>query len=155
MEITIDITKEIDGYEEYFDLEKLKSYIKLVLEEEYPDKTEDLYLSILLTDNENIRIVNRDFRDKDIETDVISFAYHEDKCDFSPYTTLGDIVISLERVEEQGKEYEHGFIREFYYVLTHGILHLLGYDHIEDEDKIVMRQKEEEILGRHGYKREL
>jgi probable rRNA maturation factor len=91
---------------------------------------------LLLTGNENIRTVNRDYRGKDKETDVISFAYLEvEEEDFSPYITLGDIVISLERVEEQAKDYGHSFRREFYYVLTHGILHLLGYDHIEEEEK--------------------
>ena len=154
MEITIDIEKEIEGFDEFIDLEKIEEYIKKVLEKEYPED-EDLYLSILLTGNEHIQEINKEFRDKDSATDVISFAYHEDRCDFAPYTTLGDIIISLERVAEQGVEYEHGFVREFYYVLTHGILHLLGYDHIEEEDKKEMRQKEEEILENFGYKMEI
>ncbi|EHO18735.1 metalloprotein, YbeY/UPF0054family [Fusobacterium necrophorum subsp. funduliforme 1_1_36S] len=71
-----------------------------------------------------------------------------------PYDTLGDIVISLERVGEQAKEYNHSFKREFYYVLTHGILHILGYDHIDENDKREMREREEEILGHFGYTRE-
>lgn len=152
MEITVDIEKEIDGFDEFIDLEKIEEYVKKVLTEEYPED-EDLYLSVLLTGNEHIQEINREYRGKDSATDVISFAYHEDRCDFAPYTTLGDIIISLPRVEEQGKEYEHGFVREFYYVLTHGILHLLGYDHIEEEDKKEMREKEEEILEKFGYTR--
>ena len=69
--------------------------------------------------------------------------------------TLGDIVISLERVEEQASDYNHNFKREFYYVLTHGILHLLGYDHIDEDEKKIMRKKEEEILEKHGYSRDI
>ena len=108
-----------------------------------------------MTDNENIQVVNREYRDKDAPTDVISFAYHETE-DFNvgPYDTLGDIIISLERVEEQSSEYNHSFEREFYYVLTHGILHILGYDHIEEEDKKIMREREEAILSSFGYTRD-
>lgn len=153
MEITVDIDKEIERFDEFIDLEKIETYIKDVLKKEYPED-EDLYLSLLLTGNEHIQEINKEYRDKDSATDVISFAYHEDRCDFAPYTTLGDIIISLERVDEQGIEYEHGFVREFYYVLTHGILHLLGYDHIEEEDKKEMREKEEEILESFGYRRD-
>ena len=71
-----------------------------------------------------------------------------------PYDTLGDIIISLERVEEQASEYNHSFEREFYYVLTHGILHILGYDHIEEDDKKLMREREEAILSSFGYTRD-
>ena len=98
-------------------------------------------------------IINKEYREKDAPTDVISFAYNEDEDNGGFYEVLGDIIISLERVEEQSGEYGHSYEREFYYVLTHGILHLLGYDHIEEDDKIEMRQKEEEILERYGYRR--
>jgi probable rRNA maturation factor len=155
MMVEVELTKGIDGYEEYIDLDTVEDYIKTVVEEEFQgDK--DVYLSLLLTNNENIQVVNREYRGKDAPTDVISFAYLDTANDFNlgPYITLGDIVISLERVEEQAKDYGHGFKREFYYVLTHGILHLLGYDHIEEEDKKIMRAKEEEILEKHGYTRE-
>ena len=67
---------------------------------------------------------------------------------------MGDIIFSLEWVEEQSSEYNHSFEREFYYVLTHGILHILGYDHIEDEDKKLMREREEAILSSFGYTRD-
>ena len=158
MEITVELTKGIEGYEEFIDLETVEDYIKIVIEDEYNNENEkDLYMSLLLTDNENIRIVNKDYREKDQPTDVISFAYLDTEEDFQlgPYLTLGDIVISLERVEEQAGDYGHNFKREFYYVLTHGILHLLGYDHIDIEDKKIMRKKEEEILKKHGYSRDI
>lgn len=133
----------------------LESYIKEVLKIEKVEADRPLYISILLTDNEKIKIINRDFRDKDMPTDVISFAYHEtEEFDIGPYDTLGDIIISLERVEEQAKDFNHSFNREFYYVLTHGILHILGYDHIEEEDKKEMRAREEFILNNFGYTRD-
>jgi len=154
MNISIDINKEIDGYEKEIILEDLEVYIKEVLANEFQEEKE-VYVSLLLTNNENIRNINKEYRDKDSATDVISFAYLEVEEAFeSPYISLGDIVISLEKVEEQAKDYGHSFKREFFYVLTHGILHLLGYDHIDEEDKIEMRQKEEEILLKYGHTRE-
>lgn len=152
MEIIIDITKEIEGYEEVVP-EKIESYIKEVLTKEYPPEERPLYVSLLLTDNETIHEINRNYRNKDSATDVISFAYNEDEGNDGFYEVLGDIIISLERVKEQSFEYGHSYEREFYYVLTHGILHLLGYDHIEEEDKEEMRKKEEEILEGYGYRR--
>ncbi|MCK5780052.1 MAG: rRNA maturation RNase YbeY [Psychrilyobacter sp.] len=156
MNITVELTKGIDGYDEFIDLESVEDYIKTVVEEEYKSEKE-LYISLLLTSNENIQSVNKEYRGKDQPTDVISFAYLDTEDDFQigPYTTLGDIVISLERVEEQAGDYGHNFKREFYYVLTHGLLHLLKYDHIDLEDKKIMRKKEEEILKKHGYSRDI
>ncbi len=141
--------------DELYEDNYIENYIKKVLELEEVESDKPLYLSLLLTNNQNIRVINRDFRDKNTPTDVISFAYHETE-DFNigPYDTLGDIIISLERVEEQAAEYNHSFKREFYYVLTHGILHILGYDHIEEEDKKIMREREEAILSTFGYTRD-
>lgn len=154
MELVLELTKGIEGYDDKLDLQTIEDYIKVVIEDEYtPEKP--VYISLLLTGNDNIQEVNREYRGKDSATDVISFAYHDsDEVEFGPYDTLGDIIISLERVEEQAGDYGHSFRREFYYVLTHGLLHLLGYDHIEEEDKKEMRAKEEEILTKHGYTRD-
>ena len=106
----------------------------------------------MITTNEAIRKINREYRDKDMPTDVISFAYNETE-NIGPMNVLGDIVISMDRVREQSSEYGHSDEREFYYVLCHGMLHLLGYDHIEEEDKKVMRKREEEILEKFNYVR--
>lgn len=151
MEVVLDLSVEIEGYEELTNEEKLKEYIEKIVNDEYePEKP--VYISLYITDNESIQVINREYRGKDSPTDVISFAYHETEgFDVGPYDTLGDIVISLERVEEQSKDYGHSLEREFFYVLTHGILHLLGYDHIEEEDKKEMRVREEEILNKFGY----
>jgi probable rRNA maturation factor len=153
MHITVDITKTTQDFDRMIDISTIEDYAKVVILDEY-ESEKDIYVSLLLADNATIQTVNRDYRGKDKPTDVISFAYLEvEEVIDAPVETLGDIVISLERVEEQAKEYGHSFQRELFYVLTHGILHLLGYDHIQEEDKKIMRAKEEEILSKHGYTR--
>ena len=150
-----DITYEIENLEEYLDEEKIKSLGSFILKSEYNEEYEknDYYLSLLITTNDVIQTINRDYRDKDAVTDVISFAYNETE-NIGPMNILGDIVISLDRVKEQAKEYGHSDEREFYYVFCHGLLHLLGYDHIIEEEKAVMRKREEEILSQFNYTRD-
>lgn len=114
----------------------------------------NFYISITLTTPEQIHKLNKEYRNVDKETDVLSFPMFEkdeleekiQKNDFKHEDVLGDIIISIDRVEEQAKEYEHSFEREFSYMLVHGFYHLMGYDHIQEEDKIMMRPKEEKIL---------
>lgn len=155
MKINLDLGMNIEGFENEIVYEDIEKYIIDVLTKEY-ESDREVYVSVLLTGNEEIQRVNRDFRGKDMPTDVISFAYHDnDEADNGLYDSLGDIIISLERVEEQRKDYGHSFKREFYYVLTHGLLHLMGYDHMEEEEKKVMRAKEEEILKEYGYTRDI
>lgn len=155
MKIELDLGINIEGYENEVNFEEVEKYINEVLNREY-ESERIVYLSVLLTGNEEIQNINRDYRDKDMPTDVISFAYHDnDEANTGIYDTLGDIIISLERVDDQRKDYNHSFKREFYYVLTHGLLHLLGYDHMEEEEKKVMRAKEEEILNHYGYTRDI
>lgn len=155
MDLVVDMSLEIEGYDTLVNEEEMKKYIKEALESEF-ESDRPVYLSILFTGNEEIQVINKQYRGKDQPTDVISFAYHEtEDFDIGPYDTLGDIVISMERVDEQAAEYNHSHKRELYYVLTHGLLHLLGYDHIEEDDKKEMRAREEEILGQFGYTREM
>ncbi len=155
MDLVLEMSLEIEGFDDLVKEDEIREYVQKVLEREYESEA-PVYMSLLFTGNDEIQVINREYRDKDQPTDVISFAYHEtEDFDIGPYDTLGDIVISLERVVEQAKEYNHSEKRELYYVLTHGILHLLGYDHIEEEDKVEMRAKEEEILGAFGYTREM
>ena len=155
MKINLDLGMDIEGFENEIVYEDIEKYIIDILTKEY-ESDREVYVSVLLTGNEEIQRVNRDFRGKDMPTDVISFAYHDnDEADNGLYDSLGDIIISLERVEEQRKDYGHSFKREFYYVLTHGLLHLMGYDHMEEEEKKVMRAKEEEILKEYGYTRDI
>lgn len=155
MKIELDLGINIDKYEDEINFEEVEKYINEVLIKEY-ESDRPVYISVLLTGNEEIQAINKNYRGKDIPTDVISFAYHDNnEANVGIFDTLGDIIISLEKVDEQRKDYAHSFKREFYYVLTHGILHLLGYDHIDEDEKKVMRMKEEEILKNYGYTREI
>lgn len=114
-----------------------------------------LYIEITLTTPEEIRKINKQYRNVDSETDVLSFPmFTKEEIDekisnnnFEQEDILGDIVISVQRVREQAEEYGHSFEREFAYMLVHGFYHLMGYDHVEEADKKVMREKEENVLG--------
>lgn len=149
-----DITYEINKLEEFFDEQKITEFSDFIVKDEYGEEYDknSYYLSMLVTDNKVIKKINKDYRNKDVATDVISFAYNETE-NIGPVNIIGDIVISIEKVKEQAKEYGHSEEREFYYVLCHGILHLLGYDRIEENDKEIMRKREEEILEKFNYKR--
>jgi probable rRNA maturation factor len=110
--------------------------------------------NVVLVDEEKIREINRIYRKKDSVTDVISFAFEEsDKINIDDIRFLGEIYICVKRAEEQAKEYGHSFKREICYLTVHGLLHLLGYDHIKEEDKVVMRQMEERILEEYDTRR--
>lgn len=114
-----------------------------------------LLVTITLTNAENIKKINNDYRRIDKATDVLSFPMFErnelnNKIDnklFNHEDVLGDIVISVPKVKEQAKEYKHSFERELSYMIVHGFYHLMGYDHIKEEDKKEMRPKEEKILN--------
>ena len=111
-------------------------------------------LNITIVDNDRIREINREYRGKDSVTDVISFAFEEvNDVNYNDIRFLGEIYISYERAKEQAKEYGHSVRREFSYLAVHGLLHLLGYDHMNEEDKKVMRSLEEEILNEYDIKR--
>ena len=113
-------------------------------------------ISILLCHNEYIHELNKQYRDIDRPTDVLSFALNEgeeDGYDGPDTALLGDIVISLDKVQEQADEYGHSVERELAYLTIHGMLHILGYDHMEPDDKAEMRKEEEFILTRLGYVR--
>lgn len=113
-----------------------------------------LDITITLTTPENIHQINKEYRNIDRATDVLSFPMFEkeelDKKiannEFEHEDVLGDIIISIEKVEEQAKEYGHSFERELSYMVVHGFYHLMGYDHIEEADKKIMRPKEEKVL---------
>ena len=114
-----------------------------------------LYINIILTNPENIKNINKQHRNIDKETDVLSFPMFEKeeienlrKNGNDIEEALGDIVISLQKVEEQAQEYGHSFERELSYMLIHGFYHLMGYDHMNDNDKVQMREKEEGVLNK-------
>ncbi len=144
----------------YNNIEQNQSYetiIKKVVQkcyevEQLPEN--HLVLTITLTTPEDIQRINKQYRNIDRATDVLSFPMFEkqeleDKIRLQEFTEediLGDIVISIAAVEQQAKEYGHSFEREFSYMVVHGFYHLMGYDHIEEQDKEIMRKKEEAIL---------
>lgn len=145
----------------YQDIEEKKEYeaiVKKVLTQCFKEEkleNSKLCITITLTTPENIQKINKEYRNIDKATDVLSFPmFEKDELDekiqkkaFEHEDILGDIIISIEKVEEQAKEYEHSFERELSYMLVHGFYHLMGYDHIKEEDKLVMRPKEEKILA--------
>ena len=115
---------------------------------------ENPLLNIIIVDNEKIQEINRDYRNKDAVTDVISFAFEEyQDVEYEDIRFLGEIYISYERCVSQAEDYGHSIKREFCYLAVHGLLHLLGYDHMTDEDKKEMRTLEEEILNEYDIKR--
>ncbi|MBD8934854.1 MAG: rRNA maturation RNase YbeY [Anaeroglobus sp.] len=118
---------------------------------------EDAELSVVLCDNAYIHELNKTYRNIDRPTDVLSFALNEGEeegYDGPDTKLLGDIVISLDKTREQADEYGHSFERELAYLTVHGMLHILGYDHMTDEDKTEMRKEEEFVLHRLGFVRE-
>ena len=136
----------------------LEEFVKQVVNTCFhEEKIENLnfYLSVTLTTPEEIHRLNKQYRNIDKETDVLSFPMFE-KEELDQIVekqsknilpeVLGDIVISIQRVEEQAKEYGHSFERELSYMIVHGFYHIMGYDHIEEKDKEIMRPKEENIL---------
>lgn len=141
--------------------EKLVNVIDFALKEE--EVYEKYQISLLFVNNDEIKSINNDTRGINKETDVLSFpmleyslnkVYKEEyknyKFDDSYYDgeelVLGDIVLSLEKAKEQSIEYNHSFEREAAYLVVHSVLHLLGYDHMKDDEKAIMRRREEEIL---------
>ena len=110
-------------------------------------------VNVVLTDNEEIHQVNKEYRNVDAPTDVLSFPMLEYDC-FNPETgelMLGDIMISVDKVEEQAEKYGHSTTRELAFLVAHSMLHLCGYDHMEDEERLVMEAKQNEILEGKGY----
>ena len=122
---------------------------------------EDFEITVTLTDGETIRNINKEHRGIDSETDVLSFPLWDRRNGEDPFKNpetdcimLGDIIISLPRLNEQAEEYGHSQKREAAYLCIHGVLHLLGYDHMTEEEKQEMRLKEEELLSQLKITRE-
>ena len=117
----------------------------------------DAEVSVTLTDDAHIHVLNRDYRGVDRPTDVLSFALTESEEPAiidAPYgVVLGDLVISLERVAAQAEEYGHSVLRELSFLTVHGMLHLLGYDHIEEEDRLEMEEEQRHVMDVLGIAR--
>ena len=139
-------TENLDIY-----MDKLYSLLEFALKKENLDNVE---FNIIFVDREKIHEINREYRNIDRETDVISFALEDDPDIELDHRILGDIYICIEKAYEQAEEYGHSRLREISFLMIHGLLHLLGYDHMEKEDEIVMFSKQEEILNEFGIRRD-
>lgn len=148
----IDDAQKLDSRQ----IQLLEKIIAHALETE--TRRSDFEVSLTITDNENIRQINKEYRDMDKETDVLSFPLINFQEDENPWQNpenlnpesgeimLGDIVISYEKAVAQAQEYGHTLNRELCYLCVHSVMHLLGYDHMNDEDKARMRKHEEAVL---------
>ncbi|EKU49910.1 rRNA maturation RNase YbeY [Staphylococcus massiliensis] len=118
---------------------------------------EEAELSVTFVDKEEIQSINRDYRDKDKVTDVISFALEEDEPEIEGLDmprVLGDIIICTDVAKEQAESYNHSFERELGFLALHGFLHLLGYDHMNEADEKKMFGRQTEILNEYGLTRD-
>lgn len=157
VEINYEDEKQNDGYEKI-----IEQVLDTCFKEEGMDKL-GLYISVTLTCPSYIRKINKEYRNIDKETDVLSFPMFErteieemlDSKDNVHEDVLGDIVISIDRVKSQAIEYGHSFERELAYMVVHGFYHLMGFDHMTEEEKTEMRAKEENILNKLKITREM
>ena len=144
----------VSSYEEYEDFEGI--YLELIKRTFKHLKLKfDPIISVSLVDNEFIHKMNRDYRGIDRPTDVISFAFLDNEDRQALYKSkepvcLGDIYISVEKAKEQAEEYQHSIKRELSFLFVHGLLHLLGYDHMNEEDEKIMFKLQDEILPKEG-----
>jgi probable rRNA maturation factor len=138
---------EINNQQDKIDIDKslYKDFENIITKATEMEGYDGGEISIALVDNKKIKELNKKFRKKNEVTDVLSFPMDEE--------ILGDIIISAERASSQSKDYGHSFKREICYLVTHGILHLLGYDHKTEGEKKEMRKKEERILKELEIKR--
>ena len=141
----------INNYDkEIEEISILQSYIEFVVKEEH---LENCFFNIILINNIEIKEINRQYRNIDRETDVITFALedYDDGIKNVKYRLLGDIYISIDKTYEQAQLYGHSVKRELCFLATHGILHLLGYDHMTEEE--IMFKRQEELLNAYKIQR--
>ncbi|MBN9653721.1 rRNA maturation RNase YbeY [Halobacillus sp. GSS1] len=154
--ITIDFQDETNSVDEAF-VDMIQRIIRFAGEKE--EVKGDAEVSVSFVDNNEIQEINRNYRQKDEPTDVISFAMQElgedemNVLDENMPLMLGDIIISVDKAKEQAEDYNHSLEREFGFLALHGFLHLLGYDHMNEEDEKQMFGRQEEILHEFGLQR--
>lgn len=145
----VEIINEVDWNVQ--ELDELSKYIEFVLKYE---KLEHVLFNVIIVDNSYIHKINLEYRGIDRPTDVITFALEDEKdVQAKEIRVLGDIYISKDKVIEQAKEYGHSLKRELFFLVTHGIYHLLGYDHMTEEEEKVMFKKQEDVLNEYGITR--
>lgn len=156
MSIMIDFNDETNELSQQ-ELETIEKLLFFAAEKETVEANSEL--SVTFVTNDRIQEINREYRDKDKPTDVISFAMEELGEGEIPLTggdlprILGDVIISLAKAREQADDYGHSFIRELGFLAVHGFLHLLGYDHENEEDEKVMFSRQKDLLDEFGLQR--
>lgn len=138
----------INQTNEQIDIDDLRNVIDKAFERE---NVTNAFMNVIIVNNETIHQINKEYRGIDRPTDVISFALEDDKTFINTdFRVLGDIYISIDKVYEQAKLYGHSTRRELSFLTVHGILHLLGYDHMVKDDEIIMFKKQDDILNSLG-----
>jgi probable rRNA maturation factor len=133
------------------ELYELKELLDNVCKDE---KLSEGEFNVIIVDKEKIQELNREYRNIDRVTDVISFALEDDNTiKLDNYRMLGDIYICIDKTKEQANEFGHSFKRELSFLAVHGLFHLLGYDHMNEEEEKIMFAKQEEVLSRYGIER--
>ncbi len=133
------------------EIDKINDLLNFIVNKEQLDKC---LFNIILVDNDYIHKLNKEYRGIDRETDVISFALEDNEDGINlDFRILGDIYISLDKALEQSLSYGHSFLRELSFLTVHGLLHLLGYDHMNENDEKIMFKKQEELLNEFGIKK--
>ena len=137
--------------EDIKEIENINELLNFVIKKE---NLENCLFNVIIVDNDYIHKLNKEYRGIDRPTDVISFALEDEVDDVKlDFRVLGDIYISLDKTYEQAKLYNHSFLRELSFLTIHGLLHLLGYDHMVKEDEEVMFKKQAELLNEFGIVR--
>lgn len=155
--LTVELIDETEQLEAEV-MEEIKRLLQHAAQQETIDKTAEL--SVTFVNNERIQQINAEYRNIDRPTDVISFALEDEvegelEIVHSPDqpVLLGDIIISIEKAKEQADEYNHSFMRELGFLAVHGFLHLLGYDHMDEDEEKEMFERQDSILESYGLNR--
>ena len=137
------------------EIKELDTVLKVLDSALKKENLDNVSFNLIIVDNEYIHELNRDYRNIDRETDVITFALEDEDSIILPNDerVLGDIYISIDKAESQALEYGHSLLRELSFLAVHGFYHLLGYDHMRPEDEKVMFKKQEEVLEEYGISR--
>ncbi len=147
---TYEIFNETDeNLDEYMD-----TFYKLLEFALKKENLNDVEFNIIFVSLDKIHEINKEYRGIDRPTDVISFALEDNMEIKLEHRVLGDIYICLDKAHEQALEYNHSFLRETSFLMIHGFLHLIGYDHMKKEDEIVLFSKQDEILDEFGIRRD-
>lgn len=138
------------------EIAELDTVIKVLDSALKKENLDNVSFNLIIVDNEYIHELNRTYRNIDRETDVITFALEDEDSIILPSDerVLGDIYISIDKAESQALEYGHSLLRELSFLAVHGFYHLLGYDHMTEEDEKVMFAKQEEVLEEYGISRD-